>query len=248
MLVDSHIHLARLPEPVALAQHLHARNIRWTAVACEPWEWTKLDQIWEESRRQGLIEGCNLAFGVHPMIASQVGDNEWRNLERFLLKYPSAKVGETGLDKRFPGYEMGGIQESVFIQQAKMARELGRDLQIHCVGDYGRILANLGSGLPIKFSSAANPRPLFHRFGGDIGIAKRALEMGALFSLHADSFKKKTTAEAIKFIPKEYLRIETDADESFMNLPALESASPEQWAEYLEHILLENQAKINSIP
>lgn len=178
------------------------------------------------------------------MIASQVGDNEWRNLERFLLKYPSAKVGETGLDKRFPGYEMGGIQESVFIQQAKMARELGRDLQIHCVGDYGRILANLGSGLPIKFSSAANPRPLFHRFGGDIGIAKRALEMGALFSLHADSFKKKTTAEAIKFIPKEYLRIETDADESFMNLPALESASPEQWAEYLEHILLENQARI----
>lgn len=182
------------------------------------------------------------------MIASQVGDNEWRNLERFLLKYPSAQVGETGLDKRFPGYEMGGIQESVFIQEAKMARELGRDLQIHCVGDYGRILANLGSGLPIKFSSAANPRPLFHRFGGDIGIAKRALEMGALFSLHADSFKKKTTAEAITIIPKECLRVETDADESFVNLPTLKKASSEQWAEYLEKILFENQAKINSIP
>ncbi|MCQ2060290.1 MAG: TatD family hydrolase [Fibrobacter sp.] len=241
MLVDSHIHLARLPEPVALAQHLHARNIRWTAVACEPWEWTKLAQIWEECQQNGLTEGCNLAFGIHPMIASQVGDNEWRNLERFLLKYPAAQVGEAGLDKRFPGYEMGGIQESVFIQQAKMARELGRDLQIHCVGDYGRILTNLGTG------SAANPRPLFHRFGGDIGIAKRALEMGVLFSLHADSFKKMATAEAIKIIPKDYLRIETDADESFMNLPALESASPEQWAKYLEQILLENQAKINSI-
>lgn len=247
MLVDSHIHLARLPEPVALAQHLHARNIRWTAVACEPWEWTKLDQIWEECQQNGLTEGCNLAFGIHPMIASQVGDNEWRDLERFLLKYPAAQVGEAGLDKRFPGYEMGGIQESVFIQQAKMARELGRDLQIHCVGDYGRILTILGSGLSIVSGSAAKPRPLFHRFGGDTGIAKRALEMGALFSLHADSFKKKATAEAIKIIPKDYLRVETDADESFVKLPALEKASPEQWAEYLEKILFENQAKINSI-
>ena len=36
------------------------------------------------------------------------------------------------------------------------------------------------------------PRPIFHRFGGDTNFVKKALPFGALFSLHEDSFRKKS--------------------------------------------------------
>ena len=44
---------------------------------------------------------------------------------------------------------------------------------------------------------------------------KKALPYGALFSLHADSFRKKSTAAAIPHIPQERVFFETDADETF---------------------------------
>ena len=59
------------------------------------------------------------------------------------------------------------------------------------------------------------PRPIFHRFGGDVAFLKRALPYGALFSLHADSFRKKSTAATIPLIPQERVFFETDADETF---------------------------------
>ena len=60
------------------------------------------------------------------------------------------------------------------------------------------------------------PRPIFHRFGGDANFVKKALPYGALFSLHEDSFHKKSTAAAIPHIPQERVFFETDADESFL--------------------------------
>ena len=117
------------------------------------------------------------------------------------------------------------------MRQVELARDLQRDLQIHCVGDYGRIVALLkaakfsdAAGLSgsAKFSEVARlsgsansvPRPVFHRFGGDAGTVRAALPMGAIFSLHADSFKKKSTLAASPLIPEQNVRFETDADET----------------------------------
>ena len=153
------------------------------------------------------------------MIAAQVAEGTinggpedlWTELRRLLESDPNAQVGEAGLDRRYAGYEPGGVQEKVFRKQAEMALELGRDLQIHCVGDYGRIIRVLREA-----GFGALPRPVFHRFGGDAGIVKAGLSLGALFSVHADTLRKKATREALALIPREHLLFETDADESFV--------------------------------
>jgi TatD DNase family protein len=224
---DFHLHPARLPHPDALQEALSAAGYGFVAIACEPWEW-------EAVAKMGP---CDRAFGIHPMVAAQVSDADFGRLEGYLRDDPASSVGECGLDKRYPGYGENGVQEAVFLRQVELARDLRRDLQIHCVGDYGRILALLKAA---KFPDAAGlsgtaksaPRPVFHRFGGDAGIVRAALPMGAIFSLHADSFRKKSTLAALPLIPEQNVRFETDADETTFSGDGRGAADGEAPAEY----------------
>ncbi|MCQ2061854.1 MAG: TatD family hydrolase [Fibrobacter sp.] len=213
MMLDFHLHLARLPRPLALARELKALDYAFVAVACEPWEWDAIADIFAKMGDDVETNLKGVAYGIHPMVATQTIKEHLDRLEELLLENSGAIVGEAGLDKRYPGYEEGGIQEQVFVRQVEMAYDLGRDLQIHCVGDYGRIIRILK-----KAGFGKTAHPIFHRFGGDSGIVKAALPLGSIFSLHKDSFRKKSTADAIKEIPAENIRFETDADESWTEI------------------------------
>ena len=237
---DFHIHLARLPHPKQLTQQLCYENYDFIAVACEPWEWDEVAQLKKEFSTE--VKPFKSAYGIHPMIAWQANDEMFAKLRDFLQDDKQAMVGEAGSDKRYPGYE-DGTQDRVFLEQAKLAVELKRDLQIHCVGDYMRLLnllteagfvqdvsQTLDEGhLHVLSRLQEAPRPIFHRFGGDRNFVKKALPFGALFSLHEDSFRKKSTAAAIPHIPQERVFFETDADESFLD--------PDELVESLENRL-----------
>ena len=211
---DFHLHLARLPQPDQLARLLAGRNYGYVAIACEPWEWEKMREILEctngDSAEVNGADTNRAAYGIHPMIAESATEADFARLREILISDPDAQVGEAGLDRRYPGYEPGGVQEVVFRRQAELALELHRDIQIHCVGDYMRIVKVLR-----EVGFKGGPRPVFHRFGGDLSVVRAGIEMDALFSLHADSFRKKSTAAAIKAIPPESVRFETDADETY---------------------------------
>lgn len=215
---DFHLHLARLPHSKDVASLLKQAGTSYNNIACEPWEWEKSIEM-----------GETRAFGIHPMIATKVSEGDWERLTEILKQHPNAQVGECGLDKRFDGYEPGGVQEQVFRRQALLAKALGRTLHIHCVGDYLRvvdILADAGFDNGTSAAGAAT-QIVFHRFGGDISAVKairKAFGDCAIFSLHIDSFRKKSTDAAIKEIPQTRVRFETDADESFVNPPAGSSA------------------------
>jgi len=219
---DFHIHLARLPQKKQLTQLLLDRNYDFIAVSCEPWEWEEVSQLKKEFSTE--IKPFKETYGIHPMIATQVSSETLAQLRTRLEEDPFAMVGEAGIDKRYPGYN-DGTQDQIFLAQAGLALELKRDLQIHCVGDYMHVLKLLEEA---GFESVAQtdratsapsreaPRPIFHRFGGDANFVRKALPYGALFSLHEDSFRKKSTAAAIKLIPESNVFFETDADESFL--------------------------------
>ena len=219
---DFHIHLARLPQKRQLTQLLLDKNYDFIAIACEPWEWDEVNMLKMEFSTE--IKPFKVSYGLHPMIATQVTDKTLADLRQYLKEDKQAMVGEAGIDKRYPGYN-DGTQDQIFLAQAGLALELKRDLQIHCVGDYMHVLKLLEEA---GFESVAQtdratsapsreaPRPIFHRFGGDANFVKKALPYGALFSLHEDSFRKKSTAAAIKLIPESNVFFETDADESFL--------------------------------
>ena len=220
---DFHLHLARLSDPESIADELERRGYHYVDVGCEPWEWEKVRDLKraEVNAAEKCAEVNRAAYGIHPMIAEKVTEEDFTTLRMFLESDSTAQVGEAGLDRRFSGYESGGAQEKVFRRQAELALELGRDIQIHCVGDYMRIVKVLREA-GFKTGAAQNnapqnnaPRPIFHRFGGDMASVRAGIELGAIFSLHADSFRKKSTAAAIASIPPESVQFETDADESY---------------------------------
>ena len=226
---DFHLHLARLSNPESIADELNRRGYHYVDVGCEPWEWAKVRDL---KRAGNRAEKNRAAFGLHPMIADKATEEDFATLRKSLESDPDAQVGEAGLDRRFPGYEPGGVQESVFRRQAEFALELGRELQIHCVGDYMRIvkvLREAGFKASPHDNSTATvnaPRPIFHRFGGDISAVRAGIELGAIFSLHKDSFRKKSTVAAIAAIPPESVRFETDADESYSERLAETGCAP----------------------
>lgn len=205
MSFDFHVHIARLPHAEELSQKLIARGYQAVIVACEKWEWDAVENllsIWKEH--------ATPCFGIHPMIASAEKENFpflLQKLTALLEKYPQAFVGECGLDKRYPGYKPGEIQEEIFQRQAELALHFQRPLMIHSVGDTRRILKILE-----KLGFGENSPPIIlHRFTGDAEIVQRALKFNALFSLHRDSFRKTSTREALPLIPEERIRFETDA-------------------------------------
>lgn len=221
---DFHIHLARLPHKRQLTQLLLNYNYDFIAIACEPWEWEEVSQLKKEFSTE--IKPIRCSYGLHPMIAAKVNTEALADLRHFLQEDKHAMVGEAGIDKRYPGYG-DGTQDQIFIEQAKLALELQRDLQIHCVGDYMRVLRLL---VEAGWSNETeHSRPIFHRFGGDANFVKKAIPFGALFSLHEDSFRKKSTAAAIPQIPENKVFFETDADESFLD--------PDELAKELENRL-----------
>ena len=138
---DFHLHLARISNPEQLAKTLLKRGLHFNAVACEPREWEILQKMDER-----LFEGSTRSYGIHPMVVGNVTETDWERLESLLGNYPEAGVGECGLDKRYEGYAddngKPGLQELAFRRQMELARDYNRDLQIHCVGDYGRIIKN----------------------------------------------------------------------------------------------------------
>lgn len=212
---DFHLHLARISSPTEAGAALLQEGCGFNSIACEPWEWELNLKLMENLKGKD----CGVSheqyartrwfFGIHPMIVTRVNEKDWRRLEEILRNGPDVQVGECGLDKRFDGYEDDGPQERALRKQLELAAELSREVQIHCVGDYGRIIR-----LVQQYQTL--PQVVFHRFGGDISVVKSAIKLlgeRAIFSLHADSFRKKSTAEAIREIPHSQVRFETDGDD-----------------------------------
>lgn len=242
---DFHLHLARLPQPKKLAITLQDQGLHFNAIACEPWEWEILQKM-----DGNLFEGSTRSYGIHPMVAGDVTEADWERLESLLDNYPEACVGECGLDKRYEGYSddngKPGLQEQAFRRQVELARDKHRDLHIHCVGDYSRIVKILEEcGFPGKKSviktrkRAPKIHVIFHRFGGDISVVQSSQPMSPIFSLHQDSFRKKATLDAIPQIPAEQIRFETDADETFIATNLLKNESSDRIAQALKEQLEE---------
>lgn len=206
-MLDSHVHLARLPEAEEVCLALKSLGYEAISVACAPWEWAANEKLIPIMERF-----MTPTFGLHPFEIGNAPEDWESQISMYLAKYPKAWVGECGLDKRFPGYEKGGFQEAVFERQAKIALAYARPLVIHCLGDYQRLFPILEKA---HYPQETSPI-LLHRFGGDAEAIHRGIQMNVLFSIHADSIQKKSTREALREVPQHLLRYETDADESFV--------------------------------
>lgn len=105
-------------------------------------DWAKVLSI---TQNNSAVIPC---IGIHPWYVNGIQANWNVRLRDTLVKNPRAMVGEIGLDKMRPDYEM---QLDVFYRCLKIASDLKRGVHIHCVrawDDMLRILSDVRPSLP----------------------------------------------------------------------------------------------------
>lgn len=127
---------------------------------------------WETIVELAQYDNVYGAIGVHPWFVSGLPDDWDVELVNALVANPNLMVGEIGLDKNRPDFE---VQESVFCRQLQIAHDLERVIHIHCVGAWGKMMDILRSvDLP--------PAMVFHAFSGAPELMHELMGLGAYFS------------------------------------------------------------------
>lgn len=168
---------------------------------------------------------CWATIGLHPIHTHEGGhhdvhesaaahDVESFDAEKFraLASYPKVvAIGECGLDYyRIKNNELGikEKQKTAFVEQIKLAHEVGKPLMIHCRNAFPDLM-----GILIHNSSFLIPaRPgIVHFFSGTLDDAKKLLEMGFYFTFGGVITFVRDYDETIKTIPLNRMLSETDA-------------------------------------
>ncbi len=200
---DAHNHLQdpRLGDAAPLIAAMRAAGVQRCVVnATREADWPAVEKLALEHPEFVLP-----AYGIHPWQAHSAEPGWQDRLATRLENHPLASLGECGLDQwvSSPPIE---IQQPVFIDQLRLAREMERPLTIHCLKAWGLLFE--------AFAVAPPPdRFLMHSFGGSIETARRLIPLGAYFSfsgyfLHP---RKSAVVDVFRQLPHERILLETDA-------------------------------------
>ena len=149
-------------------------------------------------------EGLYATAGIHPNDAGKFDDRTIPVLKEFLQHPKVVAIGEIGLDF-YRDWCAREIQERVFREQIRLAKETGRPIIIHN-RDAGREIIDV-----LKSEGFNNLKGVFHCFSEDLKIAQEILEIGFFISFTGNlTFKKSRLPEVAMQIPLEKLLLETD--------------------------------------
>ncbi len=144
--------------------------------------------------------------GIHPHDAGEVVEDDFAEMERLARSEPKVVgFGEMGLDF-FRNLSPPEAQRQVFRRQIHMARDVGKPLVIHCRDAHDDTLAILAD------EKAREIGGVMHCFSGDVGIARRCLDLGLFISLAGPVTYKNARAlpDVARFVPEDRLVVETD--------------------------------------
>lgn len=166
------------------------------------------------SDRNGNIKGLELskkypdvysAVGIHPHDAKMLNEALYKELKKWAKEPKVVAIGEIGLDYHYL-HSPKGVQIEAFRKQIALARDLGLPIIVHsreATNDTLRVLKEEMSDIT----------GVLHCFSGDLDMAKEAMELGLYISIAGTvTFKNADKLrEVVRFVPDEFLLIETDA-------------------------------------
>lgn len=218
MLIDTHIHLDFLADlPQALIPARTAGVAAWVVPGVLPEDWSRL------LATVTTVPGAFAAPGIHPQHS-----DHWRpqadadNLRRLLADPRCIAVGEVGLDGK-SGPE-GSIQEAVFRQMIRLAREAGRPLLLHMRRATGRVLEILHEERAREVGGIA------HAYSGSLETAHTLIDLGFALGIgRVVTFPEANRmAQVVRSVPQEWLLLETDAPD-LPPYPHLGEANRPEW-------------------
>lgn len=145
------------------------------------------------------------AIGVHPHNAEEANDETWEKFLR-LVKQPKVLAwGEIGLDY-YRDLSPRPIQKKVFIQQIKLANEVGLPIVIHNRDAHQDVMEIVKTNPPQNGG-------IFHCYSGSWEMAKVLLNMGFYLSFAGPVTYKNArhTVEVAKHVPLDRILVETDS-------------------------------------
>jgi TatD DNase family protein len=172
----------------------------------QPDDWLETAAVAQQSLPFIIVPG----FGVHPWYVQSLPDNWKEKLALFFDQYPTAVVGEIGLDgirDNIPAE----AQEPIFRWQLEFAARIHRPVVLHGARAWGRLVEML------KPYAHDIPGFVAHSFGGSAEILKEILKMGGYVSFsgtvcNANATKVRLAATET---PASHLLVETDAPDLF---------------------------------
>ena len=142
------------------------------------------------------------SYGIHPWYIDENYKTALNRLSEIAKERRCIAIGECGLDKlsKVPF----DLQQEVFVEQIKIANEIGKPLIIHCVKAFNELIncLNLNDNqVPV----------IIHGFNNNENIARILLDFGCHFSfgkalLGYDS----NAAKALKSVGRKRFFLETD--------------------------------------
>jgi len=209
-MIDSHCHLADetfandLDEVVERAK---AAGLQRVMVILEGGNAAEAEQA---ARLEALWPGTRFAVGVHPHQAHEFSDDPPRAaaiVREQLRSTPSARaVGEIGLDYHYD-FSPRDVQQHVFRDQVRLARELDRAVVIHTREADEDTLAIL------REEGCGEVRGVLHCFTGNDALAAAGLDLGFYISLAGIiTFPRAADLrDTVRRVPVDRLLTETDS-------------------------------------
>ncbi len=145
----------------------------------------------------------SVAYGVHPWHAAAAAPGWDARLCDILTQNPGAMVGEIGLDKLRPDFD---IQCAAFRRALEIAHDMARTAHIHCVRAWDVMLAEIARTPP--------PVIVMHGFYASPEIVSSLLRRGNVYFSYGPAVLRHATprmAACIRATPDDRFLAESDA-------------------------------------
>ena len=153
------------------------------------------------------------AVGIHPNTKGEVSIDDIHSIVAMAKNTAVVAIGEIGMDN----YRMGNskyVQERTFISQLEIAGDLNLPICIHS-RDAARDILTILEKHMAKRKNGVNRKinGVFHSFSGDLGTARRIIELGFLLGISGPITYPKNSdlVDAVRQIGIDHLVVETDA-------------------------------------
>lgn len=214
-MTDAHNHLQQLSDPgEALAQAQAHGITRMLVNGTYEADWSAVGDWADFSRENSSLPAVIPSFGLHPWHVPKRSKYWQGTLRNLLQQYPTAAIGECGLDRWKKPFD---LEEQLHCLQVQidLANEFQRPLTIHCLQAWGPLLE-------ILQRQDSLPPFLLHAYSGSTELVPQFTELGAYFSFNGEFLHERKAAvrETFREVPLHRLLLETDAPAM---LPPLEN-------------------------
>jgi len=205
MCIDAHCHLAN-PQIEKNLDAIRERSIQagiseWIQGGINPEDWNRQLRL-----KERFQEGIHLAFGMHPWwVAENSAETLEAGFEELKTRLHLAEwLGETGLDYLPKYVSQREKQTEYFEKQLELSQSIGKPVVLHIVHAHSDALMIL--------KKWRVHRGIVHSFCEGKEVLKKYLDLGFLISIGPAVVKDgyRRVKEAIPFIPRDQLVLETD--------------------------------------